>query len=266
VQFFLMDGLTVRNGVYGVYHPDYDAHVYRNIEFDNVISEPINRGHDDESVQYGSFTYDNVTLENCQIGRDPLIQLACTSPKSGQTGHFRNLTVRNSTSQHAGVVDLGGGPRNPKLQNGVAYYFYDYLGVGHITKVVSAKFPDMMKDGEYKRLDGFTGTDVRAADVTGVTFPKLLDPVDDLPPATMITSVHHIKGHTVVRGVSQDNGEIVSVMVNARPAKIISQHAGVADWEIYLPPNRNKNLSAAATDRAGNVEKTGHVLQAVKRS
>ena len=34
--------------VYGVYHPDYDAHVYRNIHFNNIVSEPINRGHDDE--------------------------------------------------------------------------------------------------------------------------------------------------------------------------------------------------------------------------
>src|SRR5205085_12445206 len=44
LQFFLMDGLAIYNGVYGVYHPDYDAHVYRNIYLNNVDSEPINRG------------------------------------------------------------------------------------------------------------------------------------------------------------------------------------------------------------------------------
>ena len=31
LQFFLMDGLDVDDAAYGVYHPDYDAHVYRNI-------------------------------------------------------------------------------------------------------------------------------------------------------------------------------------------------------------------------------------------
>jgi hypothetical protein len=83
VQFFLCEGLRVKNGVYGVYHPDYDAHVYRDLEFDNVVSEPINRGHDDESIQYGDFTYERVTLANCRVGRDPLIQLACTAPHEG---------------------------------------------------------------------------------------------------------------------------------------------------------------------------------------
>ena len=48
----------MQNAVYGVYHPDYDAHVYRRIRFNRVVSEPINRAHDDESVQYGTFTYD----------------------------------------------------------------------------------------------------------------------------------------------------------------------------------------------------------------
>jgi len=64
LQFFLMDGLDVKDGVYGVYHPDYDAHVYRRIHFNHVVSEPINRGHDDESVQFGTFTYDDLRLEN----------------------------------------------------------------------------------------------------------------------------------------------------------------------------------------------------------
>jgi len=139
LQFFLMDGLAVYKGVYGVYHPDYDAHVYRNILLNDVNSEPINRGHDDDSIQYGSFTYENLTLENCQVGRDPLIQLTCTSPTPGQSGHFRNLVVRNSRSHDANVVDQGGGPRNEKLQYGVAYYFHDYFGTGQTTRVVSAK-------------------------------------------------------------------------------------------------------------------------------
>ena len=256
VQFFLLDGLRVHNGVYGVYHPEYDAQVYRNIYFNQVVSEPINRGHDDESIQYGTFTYDNLTMENCRIGRDPLIQMACTSPAPGQSGHFRNLILKNSMSHHAKVVDLGGGPRNERLQNGVAYYFHDYFTPGTATRVVSAKFPGMMSDGEYKSVEGFTGPDVRAREVTGVEFPTLLEPVDDLPPATMITSVRVSKGKRIIQGVAHDNGEIAAVTVNGHAAKILSAESGVATWEIILDGPRDGAVVAKSIDKAGNEEQT----------
>jgi len=78
LQFFLMDGLTVYNGVYGVYHPDYDAMSIETSTSTTSIRSRSNRGHDDDSIQYGTFTYENLTMENCRIGRDPLIQLTCT--------------------------------------------------------------------------------------------------------------------------------------------------------------------------------------------
>jgi len=258
LQFFLMDGLEVKDGVYGVYHPDYDAHVYRRIHFDRVISEPINRGHDDESVQYGTFTYDDVRIENCRIGRDPLIQLACSSPRAGAAGHFRNLTITNSVSRGGKVVDLGGGPRNDKLQNPVAYYFHDYPGEGRVTKVMSAKFAEERSDVAYRPVDGFTGKDVRAAEVKHAEFPTLLEPVDDLPPATMITSVQRMKGKLLVNGVTQDNGDVASVTVNGRAAKIVSAQAGVTDWEITLDVPPNGKVIPSASDKAGNKEKTHH--------
>ena len=263
LQFFLMDGLDVKDGVYGVYHPDYDSHVYRRIRFNNVVSEPINRGHDDESVQYGSFTYDDVRIENCRVGRDPLIQLACTSPRAGVAGHFRGLTITNSISRGGKVVDLGGGPRNDKLQNAVAYYFHGDSAAASVRKVLSAKFAEGVTDAEYRSVEGFTGKDVRAADVKNVPFPTLLEPVDDLPPATMITSVRKVKGSLLVKGVSQDNGEVASVTVNGQRAKIVSAHAGVTDWEIALE-RRDANtttVAAQAVDDAGNSERTGHVLK-----
>ena len=252
LQFFLMDGLDVKDGVYGVYHPDYDAHVYRNIRFNNVNSEPINRGHDDDSIQYGSFTYDKVLLENCRIGRDPLIQLACTSPTPGQSGHFRNLTLKNSSSRYAQVVDLGAGPRNPKLENPVAYYFHDFFGRSEVTKVSSVKFPEQVAGA--KLIAGFTGPDVRASEVEGVAFPTLLEPVDDLPPSSIVTSARTQGGKVLVKGVSHDNGDIASVSVNGQPAKLISVANGVVDWEITLDAPRDGVISARATDKAGNLE------------
>jgi G8 domain len=263
MRFFLMDGLVVNRAAYGVYHPDYDAHVYRNIYLNHVDTEPINRGHDDESVQYGTFTYENVTIENSRVGRDPLFQLTCTSPTPGQAGHFRNVILKNSQSSYGKVVDLGGGPRNEHLQNAVAYYFHDYFGPGRVTKVMSTKFIDALTDAGYRPIEGFTGKDVRAADVTGMVFPTLLEAVDDLPPSTMITSVQSVKGRLLVKGVSQDNGEVASVRVNGRPAKFISSHAGVVDWEILLEQRggRTTQVTAKAVDRAGNEEKTSHSVE-----
>ena len=261
LQFFLLDGLVVSNGVYGVYHPDYDSHVYRNIDFIKVGSEPINRGHDDESIQYGDFTYEHVRLIDCQAGRDPLIQLTCTAPKPGVSGHFRDVSWTGSNRNNRKVVDLGGGPRNPKLENAVAYYFHDWPTAGLQTKVVSVKFPEAQTGGDFVSVPDFTGKDVRAGRITPVPFPKLLDPVDDLAPTTVIQSARRAAdGRWQVRGLACDNGEIATVLVNGQRAKILAQHAGVADWEITLPTGNPTEIRAVATDRAGNAEAGGHLV------
>ena len=118
-----------------------------------------------------------------------------------------------------------------------------------------------MSDGAYETIEGFTGKDVRAAEVKSVAFPKLLDPVDDLPPATMVTSVEKAGRKMLVKGISQDNGEIASVTVNGIRAEITSSHAGVADWEVILDAPRDGKFVAKASDEAGNSEKTGHELK-----
>ena len=255
VQFLLLDGLKVNSAAYGVYHPDYDAHVYRNVHLNRITAEPINRGHDDESVQYGSFTYDGLTIENSRIGRDPLIQMACTSPNPHAEGHFRNLTLNGSSATRGKVVDLGGGPRNDRLEFPVAYYFYDQPTAKGVTKVMSARFPDRLEG--FGEIEGFTGRDVRAASAEGVAFPQLLDPVDDLPPATLITGTRVGKGgELVVSGVSHDNGEIGSVQVNGTAAEVRPCSPGVVNWSVTLKAGADERLVAVATDAAGNRERT----------
>ncbi len=260
LKFFLVEGLRIKDSVYGVYAPDYDAHVYRDVSMDNVNAEPVNRGHDDESFQNGDFTYDRLTLANCKVGRDPLIQLTCTAPRPGVSGHFRALTIANSTSHEGKVVDLGGGPRNKKLENPVIYYFHDTPEAGTVTEVVSAKFPEAIRDPGFHTIENWTGRDVRAAEVKDVPFPELLSPVDDLPPATLITGVRRVDGRLVVRGVAEDNGEVATVRVNGQTAQIICQQAGIADWEITLDLPADGHLIAISTDRAGNVERMPHPL------
>lgn len=261
LQFFLAEGLTVNDAAYGVYHPDYDAHVYRGVRMRKVNAEPINRGHDDESIQYGSFTYQDLRLEDCRLGRDPLIQMACTSPGKGREGHFRGLSIVNSQSPSAKVVDLGGGPRLERVQNGVAYYFHDTPAKGRVLRVVSGRFEEMRRGGDYGPLAGFTGRDVVAAEVEGVEFPVLLEPIDDLPPATMVTSVRRAGRRLAVRGASHDNGTVAAVTVNGQPARVLDQKAGVADWEVEIDPPPGGDITARAKDAAGNEERTAHQLR-----
>ncbi len=266
VRFFLCEDLRVKNAVYGVYHPDYDAHVYRDLDFDNVISEPINRGHDDESIQYGDFTYERVALRNCRIGRDPLIQMACTAPRPGVKGFFKDLRIENCRS-HTNVVDLGGGPRNDKLQFPVRYYFLtgdngSALGfkepVHGDVVVASRRFPDELKDyGSGGDLAGWTGPDVAASVIKRMEFPALLDPKDDLPPASLITSVRREADRLHVSGVTHDDGTVASVAVNGAVAKITAQQAGVAEWQIEIAAA--PEVAARARDAAGNEEHWSHL-------
>jgi len=259
VCFFLLEGLRVENAAYGVYHPDYDAHVYRDVELHNISAEPINGGHDEASLPYGDFTFDRLALVDCRLSRDPLVQLTVVGPKAGLAGHFRGLTLRNCQS-NSGIVDFGGGPRTNKVENPVSYYFHDAPAPDTVTRVASVKIPAVSKDAAYRSLDGWTGTEARAAADKGVPFPELLAPVDDLPPATLLTSIQATGTKRVVRGVSHDNGEIQGVVVNGRPATITAQRAGVADWTITLDASADDRYVAQSTDRARNIELMPHAL------
>jgi hypothetical protein len=94
---------------------------------------------------------------------------------------------------------------------------------------------------------------------SAVEFPRLLDPVDDLPPATVITHVKAEGGRLVVRGTTTDNGPVKKVVVNGREAKALAPN--FAEWEAVLSDVKAGELkvSAHAEDAAGNVETRPHV-------
>ncbi|GDY10875.1 hypothetical protein LBMAG52_43630 [Planctomycetia bacterium] len=97
------------------------------------------------------------------------------------------------------------------------------------------------------------------AEVTNADWPTLLDPVDDLAPATIITSLRKDQGKLLITGISHDNGTITSITVNGKAADRSPQIAGVVDWRIELS-DTPASIVAIATDEAGNVEQTGHRL------
>jgi hypothetical protein len=260
--YFLLDGLKISGGTYSIYRPEYDHHVYRNLLFHRISFRGIGRagsadggGYDAVSTQHGPFTCENVTFEDSRCAQ-PFFALNATAPRAGQTAHFRNVVVRNSRAREGTVNDYVS--LKIKLAHGLSYYFHDYPAKGRTTKVVSMRFPDLMKDGKYRSIADFTGDKVRAADVPAVAFPVLLEPVDDLPPATVITHVRRSSGKLIVGGTTSDNGTVKRVRVNGVEARAVREN--FAEWEAVLDaPRRGEvKLTAHAEDAAGNIEKLAH--------
>ena len=89
----LVEDMHIDRSVYGVYHPNYDNHVYRNMTINGDGSEPFNRGLDDDSIQYGPLTVDGLTFTNVRgyPYSIPLIQMSDDNPTGKAVSHFRNV-------------------------------------------------------------------------------------------------------------------------------------------------------------------------------
>jgi hypothetical protein len=261
VPNLIVENLTIEKAAYGVYHPNYDGHYYKNVYIGHTNTEPFNRGHDDHSVQYGALVVDGLTFDGIRSGGMPLIQISDDNPTGAAVTHFRNVKTVNwaDGSKARALANLGGGPRpTPKTEKGVPVYFHDWFGPGRHAMVVS------VKSGEFKANPaGFreerplTGDQSRVAEVKDVAFPAMPEVVDDLPPATVITHVAKKGGKLVVRGSTTDNGTVKKVTVNGRPAKSLSANFG--EWEATI--DTAAEVKAVSEDTAGNVEKTPAVVK-----
>jgi len=260
----LVENMQIHKAEYGVYHPNYDNHVYRNLLISATHTEPFNRGHDDDSVQYGKLAVDGLTFAKIRSGDHmPLIQISDDNPTGMAESHFRNLKLVDWTgSKRRAVVNLGGGPRpKPKTEKTVPVIVHDWFGPGRDARIVSTRSRELTQDGlSYHEEPFLTGDESRVAEVKDVAFPKLLDPVDDLPPVTVITHVARRGEQWLVRGTTTDNGQVKRVIVNGREAKPLADN--FAEWELVLDEKAaaGGRVSAHAEDAAGNVETVAHVV------
>lgn len=87
---------------------------------------------------------------------------------------------------------------------------------------------------------------------------KPLEPLDDLPPITVITRLVQKDTKLLVRGTTSDNGTVTKVLVNGVAAK--ATRPNFAEWEITIDRPRGGSIEAHAEDAAGNIEKRGHVM------
>ncbi len=191
VPNMLIEDVSIDNAVYGVYRPEFENHVYRNLRIASTSSEPFNRGLDDNSTQYGSISVDGLTFASFGYGGIPLIQMSDNNPSGAAESHFRNVKLidRHDKDRRA-LVDRGGGSRvEPRTPTSVPVFLHDYYGPGRDAKVLSThdkSFPS--GSDEYREERPLTGRESRVTETRNVAFPKLLDPVDNMPPATIITS------------------------------------------------------------------------------
>lgn len=261
----LVEGMKIYNSIYGVYHPNYDRHVYRNLSITqspkHSDAEPFNRGHDDDSIQHGSLTVDGLTFSGHRNSSMPLIQMTDHNPTGSAETHIRNVQFlnRNDNNRRA-LVNLGGGPRpQPKTPTSVPVILHDFYGSGRHARVVSAKSGEVKTEpAVYKSESPLTGDESRVTEVRDIPFPQLLDPVDDLPPSTVITSVTRTTDGWLIRGSASDNGEIKHVTVNGTAAKSVRDN--FAEWQVVLSTAKLAEITATAADSAGNVEKVVHVV------
>ncbi|MBI2807350.1 MAG: G8 domain-containing protein [Planctomycetes bacterium] len=266
-----VENMVIHKVAYGVYHPNYDNHEYRNLTISQTHTEPFNRGHDDISIQYGRLTVDGLTFDGCRSGGMPLIQISDDNPTGKAETHMKNVKTINwkDNNKSKALINLGGGPRpTPSTEKGVPIYLHDWYGPGKHAQVSSMRSGEFKADPTRFKIDfPLTGNQSRVAEVKGLTFPKLLDPVDDLAPTTVIT--HLIPAGSasdrklLIRGTTADNGTVTKVIVNGAEAK--ATRPNFAEWEIVLDQPRAQAsrtpIAAHAVDAAGNVEKKAHVVR-----
>jgi hypothetical protein len=228
--------------------------------------EPFNRGHDDDSIQYGPLTVDGLTFNDVTGYPEsiPLIQMSDDNPTGKAVSHFRNVKViRREGTNRRPVVDTGGGEHvTPHTTHGVPIYLHDYYGPNRTAKAEATNARDFRADGlKYHGEPPLTGHEAQVVEVHDVDFPQLLDPANDLPPTTVITEVRRLDGKKLrVRGTTADNGTVARVLVNGQTARPTSEN--FAQWEITLDPlpAAGLKIEAHAEDAAGNVEPRPHVL------
>ncbi len=259
-----MENVRIHQATYGIYRPAFENHEYVNLNISAVTSEPFNRGMDDASAQTGVISVDGLTFSSGYGNTTtPLVQISDVNISGDAETHFRNVSVDRPEQflDRWPLINRGVGTRVPPITGGVPIYIHDWYGKGRHAKVVSTAAEDLILDGNnYREEPPLTGNESRVAEVSDIAWPKILDPIDDIPPATVVTSAQIDRGRVTVTGISHDNGQITTVTVNDQNAEMLTSSAGVVDWRITIDAPNDHRVTAYATDDSNNREQTPHAL------
>jgi hypothetical protein len=221
------DGLDIHASVYGFYRANFVHHAYDRVRItDTGIPEAFSR-------------------ETASTG--------IAFPQSGQSG-FAKVGACFTPAEETRLRSLLGPAfleLAPAEAERVVRGSYNTKGL-----VSGSPLPRIVED---PLLAANTGVTCGPLATSG--FPSPLQPLDDLPPSTVITSVEWARaGRLLVRGTTADDGVVVRVTVNGRAAKAIAPN--FAQWEVVLDRAGAGpvKVTASAEDAAGNVEATPHAL------
>ena len=259
----LLQTIRIHRCRYGMYFLDPIRHDYRDLMISETPDEPWSASHSDHSLQKGVLTVDGLIFEGIKSTYNQLIPLTHLNDGGTAESHFRNFQVVNwKGNERRAIVNMYNDDSLEPTSKGVPLYIHDFFGPGRHAKFASSLATDLLNDGNsYREILQVTGNRSRVAEVTNLTFPKPLSPIDDLPPTTVMTRFHHLPdGRLRVSGTASDNGEIRSVTVNGESCTPTEKN--FVEWEIVLPATTRPNeiLSSCATDMSGNVERVPHVV------
>ncbi|MFT4551058.1 MAG: hypothetical protein ACI9UA_002842 [Pseudoalteromonas tetraodonis] len=271
----LVENTDIERAVYGIYRPRFDHHVYKNLRISQTDTEPFNRGLDDRSQQHGSVSVDGLTFTGLRRSGIPFIQLSDYNVNGEAETHVRNLKIEDrrdgdDDAHRRALVDMGGGARTKDpVVAGVPVVIHDLFGSGKHAKFVSSRDARYLKSKDsYREQRPYTGEESRVTDAPDAEFPKLLDPTDDQPPATVITWPKNGQtveldgiGGLVVRGTSTDDYGVAQVIVNGWEAEDIDYN--FTRWSVRLEDVKPGLLTIKThtLDTSGNIELTPHVIK-----
>ena len=227
----IVDGLDVHASVYGFYRAKFVRHAYDRVTIAGTgIAEAFSQGG---------------------------VPAGLVGPASGNAGFARlgACLTKAEVERFRPLLDLPFVELSPADAERLVRGSYPTRGL-----VGGCRLPRIVEDPRLAIESGGTCGPFSTPD-----FPSPLQPIDDLPPATVITSISTLRsGRLLVRGTTSDNGSVVRVNVNGRAATPIEPN--FAQWEIVIDRvgGGSFKVRAAAVDASGNVEQTPHeVLFAV---
>jgi hypothetical protein len=220
----MIDSLDIHASVYGFYRSNFNRHAYDRLSLSAVgVPEAFHDGEVPPGLKFpdsGNAGFARVGARFSDAERTRFVKLLDSAPLA--------LAPADAERLVRGSYNTGG-------------------------KVDNRPLPRIFEDPQLAN-----GSGVSCGPLRSTAFPRPLDPVDDLPPATVITSVQTTAGRLLVRGTTCDNGRVTGVRVNGHAARPLADN--YAQWEVTLaaPDAGPVQLSAAAEDSAGNHEKTPH--------
>jgi hypothetical protein len=225
----LVDNLDLFACVYGIYRGKFNRHAYDGLTMSEVgIPEAFSQGQRPAGLEFprsGNEAFARVGSRYSDQEEEKFRKLVASSPLA--------LSPADAERLVRGSYNTGG-------------------------KVDGKELPRIYEDPSKAK-----GSGVSCGPLKTVAFPRPLDPVDDLPPVTVITAVERsMDGRILVRGTTSDNGIVAHVRVNGHEARSVEKN--FAQWEITLDKTSSDHIAllAAGEDKTGNVEKTPHKLTA----